>query len=113
MKENITYIMAGLGILINFLSKYNARRVRKGFSLRFWIKDNWIETVQSVAFIFALMVMINEAEFDNKTFYDWLMSFILLPKGVVIPGELIAPFVIGLTINHIVYWYNKRFLKRR
>lgn len=109
----MTYILAILGIVINFLSKYNARTKKENFSVKFWIKDNWPELVQSLLFVIAILLMLDKAEFDSKDFYSWVSSFVPLPNGIVLPAQLFAPFLLGLSINHIVYWYNKKYLKKQ
>lgn len=110
----MTYILAILGIAINFLSKYNARTKKEEFSLKYWIKDNWPELIQSLFFVIAIIIMLNQTEFQSsEDFYSWVSSFIPLPKGVVVPVQLFAPFLTGLSINHIVYWYNKHYIKKK
>jgi hypothetical protein len=109
----MAYILAILGIVINFLSKYNARTKKDNFSVKFWIKDNWPELIQSLLFVIAIMIMLDKAEFSSGDFYTWVRTFMPFPDGVIIPVQLFAPFLMGLSINHIVYWYNKRYLKKQ
>lgn len=109
----MTYILAILGIAINFLSKYNARTKKEEFSFKYWIKDNWPELIQSLLFVIALLLMLDKAEFEAGSFYDWVKTFIPIPNGITVPVQLFAPFLTGLSINHIVYWYNKHYIKKK
>jgi len=109
----MTYILSILGIIINFLSKYNARTKKENFSVKFWIKDNWPELVQSLLFVIAILLMLDKAEFDTEAFYKWLSNVVPIPKGVIAPVQLVVPFLTGLSINHIVYWYNKKYIKKK
>jgi hypothetical protein len=109
----MTYILAILGITINFLSKFNARTKNDNFNVEFWIKDNWPELTQSLLFVVAIMIMLDKAEFQTGDFYTWLGSILPVPGGVIIPVQMILPFLLGLSVNHIVYWYNKKYLKKQ
>lgn len=109
----MTYILAILGIAINFLSKFNARTKKNNFSLRFWLKDNWLELVQSVLWIVSIMILLECAEFDSERLAKSIQSFVPIPDGVIIPGKMLLSFLTGLSINHIVYWYNKRYIKKQ
>jgi hypothetical protein len=109
----MNWILSFLGIAINFLSKYNCRTAKESFSVKFWIKDNWVELVQSTLWIVAIMLLLCQSDFDTEAFYKWLSGIVPIPKGVIAPVQLVVPFLTGLSINHIVYWYNKKYIKKK
>lgn len=102
----ILWILAIIGIVINFLGKYNSRKVKKGFDPKFWIKDNWPEFTQALLWVVALMVMImsDEAVIDFTELYSKLP----FPASVQLPAKMLASFLIGLGCTEIVYWINKK-----
>ena len=53
-----TLVLNLIGILIFFINRY-ANRTKKtiGFSLKFWLKDNWPEVSSTLLFDLALIVI--------------------------------------------------------
>jgi len=81
----MVWFLAFLGIAISFLVKY-AKRTNKerAWSITFWIKDNWPETVASVLMVIGLVIIFKESTFDQGVITDkipWLSS---LPMDYVI-----------------------------
>lgn len=104
------WIIAILGILFDFLSRYHVKTKKEPFSFRYWIKDNWVESIQSVILVVVLLLMFTHADFsiNPEEFQKWLGSFLPLPAGVLFPMSLLVPFAIGLLVNKGVYYMNKR-----
>ena len=104
------WIMALLGISIDFLARYSARRKKTQFSFTYWVKDNWVETVQSLILLAALMLFVTHSDFsiEPEKFQEWLGTFLPLPDGILFPMALFVPFIVGLFVNQLVYFLNKR-----
>lgn len=102
--------MMFLGIFINFLAKYRLKSNEDNFNVKYWFKDNWPELLQSTLFSTAIVFLFvhPDTTVNPEELYKWLQRFLPLPEGVIFPMNLFIPFIIGLTINNIVYWYNKK-----
>lgn len=106
------WILAFCGITIDFIGRYDKRKNKtKNPSFTYWIKDNWAETVQSLLFVIVVLLILNNPEtvVDSPAVTKWFNTlFAVLPDGVIFPGKLLLSFIFGLTVNALVYKYNKR-----
>lgn len=104
------WIIALLGISFDFLSRYKAKTKKEPWEFSYWIKDNWLETVQSIILVTVLLIAFTHADFsiNPEEFHKWLGNFISLPDGVLFPISVLVPFIIGYGANALVYRANKR-----
>ena len=65
----MNWTLAAIGLAIYFIGRYNNRKYKTKFNLKFWLKDNWPEAITSVLATIALMVIFMdetaEYNFDN------------------------------------------------
>jgi len=99
----ILWTLAIIGIAINFLAKFNARKVRKNFDPIFWIKDNWPELVQALLWVIAFMIMITSE--DAVIDFTWVEKYPIISQ---LPAKMVASIGIGYFCTDFVYWINKK-----
>lgn len=106
MKTLLAIILNILGIAICFLTKYQNRTEKdKGFSLSYWIKDNWVELVIIGLFDAAmvLLVMTGDIELNVTQF---------VPEWVANVGGLTISFLLGLGLAAGIYEIIKTKIKK-
>ena len=94
------WILALVGIMIYFITKYAKRRKKTiGFNLKFWAQDNWPEIIVSLLATYALMVifMSDDAVFD----LDYLIQKI--PGVVSLPIKMVVSLLIGFGNSALFY----------
>ena len=109
-------LLACLGILINFVSKYaNSNSRIKDFSINFWAKDNWPELLIGLFATIALLMLLLDPQttFDSDKIYQKLSNWIPWTEGVYIELRGVFALLIGLFCNHIVYWIMKKKVKTK
>lgn len=97
MKLFLGIILNIIGIAICFIVKYNNRREKdKGFSLSFWMRDNWPELMVTglLDVAIVLLVVTGDLQINAAKF---------LPEWVIASGSLTLYFLIGLAISAGVY----------
>ena len=99
----MVWFLAFLGIAISFLVKF-AKRTNKerSWSIVFWVKDNWAETVASVLMVIALVIIFKEATFDDAIIRD------KLPWIASLPMDKVVALATGYLNNVIFYALIKR-----
>lgn len=95
----INWILAIIGLLIYFLVRYNGRRNKTKFNLKYWLIDNWPEVLISILATVAFMVILTDqnAEFD---FSEMLTS---VPFVKSLPAEKLASLLVGYLNSWLVY----------
>ena len=92
------WILAFLGIATSFLLKYAKRTNKKvAPSFKYWLTDNWSETIASVTATIILVIIFKESTFDDKIItekFPWIES---------LPMDLIAAAVAGYLNNTLFY----------
>ena len=94
-----------LGILIYFINRYNKRGKKTiGFSLKFWIQDNWPEITTIILSDIALMILL----FNPGTEVNFDDLFSKLPFGLKLPADLFMSFLLGLGLSSLFYTMFKK-----
>jgi hypothetical protein len=89
-----------LGIVIYFLIRYGNRTDKTTtFSIEFWGKDNWPETVTTIIFDIVLMLLFIAG--GVKIELEKLLPSV--PSGITFIGDLAIYFIIGLVLAHGAY----------
>jgi len=89
-------IMNILGVFIYFLIRYENRKNKMNFNVRFWIKDNWVEIALIGAFDVSLMILLisNDVSFEMAEF---------LPAFLQDAGDLTTAWLIGMVLSSACY----------
>ncbi len=94
----MTWVIAFLGIMTSFVVKYLKRTDKtKEPDPVFWVKDNYMECIASFGFMFILLIIGSQIEFDEEA----ILSKIPFVKSL--PFDLIFAAVAGYYNN--VLWY--------
>ena len=99
------WTLAGLGLIFTFARMYGSRKKKDNFDLKFWIRDNWPELVQSTALLIALMMILvsDEAIIDIQPILDRWTG-----HSVVLPTKQVLSLLLGWGITEIIYFTNKK-----
>ena len=95
----INWILATIGLALYFIGRYNKRRNKTKFNLKFWLKDNWPEVVTSVLATIALMVIF----LDEGAVFDFGNFFESVPFIKALPTEKFVSLVIGY-LNSLIFY---------
>jgi len=94
----MAWLIAFLGIITSFIVKFIKRKDKtKEPTIVFWIKDNMWECLASFGFMFILLIIGSQIEFDEEA----LLSKIPFVKSL--PTDLIFAALAGYYNN--VLWY--------
>jgi len=89
-----------LGIVIYFLARYNNKTNQNAeFSVRYWIKDNWQESLTVILFDVVLMLLL----MAGGVTIDLTKLIPSLPVGIAFVGDLAICFFIGLLLASGAY----------
>lgn len=96
----IDYILCAIGIAIYFINRYANRTVKTvGFSVKFWIKDNFPELSTTLLLNIALMIIIHQP--GSEASFDKL--FESLPFSLHLAAMPLLSFLIGLGLSAVFY----------
>lgn len=80
------YLLAFLGLAVSFLIKYGNRKNKKNFDPKYWIKDNWPETLASILMVAMLLIIFSKSTFDYTPLTQKLPLLKSLPMDWVMAG---------------------------
>ena len=103
-----SWLLFFLGTLAYFLIRFNNRKDKKAFDLKFWLQDNWPEL--ATTFILDLIAMIILMD-EGTNLTGWLAT--KLPEGFVLPGKLLVSAFCGLGFGYLAYEFVQRVVKRK
>jgi hypothetical protein len=96
----IDWILCAIGIAIYFINRYANRTVKTtGFSVKFWIKDNFPELSTTILLNIALMIIIHQP--GSEASFDKL--FESLPFSLHLAAMPLLSFLIGLGLSAVFY----------
>lgn len=102
--EHITLlscVLAGIGLLTNIYAKYkNRKNKNRPFSFVFWLQDNFLETIFSIALTFCALL-----------FTDSILFFLQIPDTSQYKVLNVLYFLAGAMHHHVVKAISKWFRK--
>ena len=105
----IDYILCLIGIMIYFINRYANRKIKTiGFSVKFWIAENWPEMTTTVLMNIALMIIIHQP----GTVISFDKMFESLPFVMSVAGMPLLSFLIGLGLSALFYRLFKEKTKK-
>lgn len=106
-----TLVLNLIGILIYFINRY-ANRTKKtiGFSLKFWLKDNWPEVSSTLLFDLALMILLLNK--DTIISLDALIAEYVPFIGLQVAVKPVMGLLIGLLLAKAFYELFKTKVKK-
>lgn len=93
-----------IGIFIYFLLRYDGRTDKsKPLSVKFWVKDNWVQLLTIALIDLAIMILLLSSDLTiDKISYvpDWFTSY----------GDATITLFVGMVMSHICYVAVKKIM---
>ena len=92
-----------MGIAIYFLGRFSKRRNKTKANLVFWLKDNWVELLQTylINAAFMIILMMPQVIINIDKFVNEYVPF----DVVVVPlvAKMVISFLLGWVFTAIIY----------